>query len=261
MSLALEDATYRIRRATLIEGVSCHFQPGRVAVVLGPNGAGKSTVLKLLAGELSPTGGRATLDRRPVTAWPAEDLARRRAVMPQASRPVPLRVGEVVSLGRSPHRKHSSAALDTAAIEDALSKAGIAALAERTVSSLSGGERQRVTLARALAQLPAGRDRDRACLLLDEPTAALDPAHQHAVMSVARTVAAEGATVVAVLHDINLALQYADDALLLRDGRSVAAGAANDVLTAETLADTYGCSVRFLSQDQAGAPPVAVTGR
>jgi iron complex transport system ATP-binding protein len=196
-----------------------------------------------------------------LTDWPAEALARRRAVMPQSSRPIPLRVAEAVSLGRSPHRRQSSAALDAAAVAQALEAAGIAGLADRVVASLSGGERQRVTLARALAQLPAKHERAQAALLLDEPTAALDPAHQHAVMSLARRTAAEGATVIAVLHDINLALQYADDALLLRGGRATFAGPAAESLTAKALAHTYGCSVRFLPPEQAGARPIAITGQ
>lgn len=261
MTLALHTASVRVRSATLVDGVSWTFRPGRLTAILGPNGAGKSTVLRLLSGEMSPTSGRATLDRRPLSGWPPEEVARRRAVVPQSTRPVPLRVHEAVALGRAPHRRGSSAAEDAATVADALEAVGLTALADRSVASLSGGERQRAALARALAQLPPPAQRGTAHLLLDEPTAALDPAHQHAVMTIARTVAEQGATVIAVLHDINLALHYADDALLLRGGRSISAGAAGDVLTAATLARTYDCSVEFIPRQGAGLPPIAITGR
>ncbi|GAA0567168.1 heme ABC transporter ATP-binding protein [Caenispirillum bisanense] len=252
MSVRLNRASYRVRSKTLVDDVTCAPQRGRLTVVLGANGAGKSTLLRLLAGEIAPTDGTALLGGRPLAAWPAEDLARRRAVMPQATRPLPLRVAEVVALGRAPHRRQSSAALDARVVGEALEEAGVAHLADRPVASLSGGQRQRVALARTLAQLPPPRARDSAVLLLDEPTSALDPAHQHAVMAVARRVAADGAAVVAVLHDMTLALRYGDDAMLLRDGRLLAAGTADSVLTESLLGATYRCRVRFLPDPVTG---------
>lgn len=260
MSLRLERVSFRVRGKMLVEDITLAPRPGRLTVVLGANGAGKSTLLRLLSGEIAPSGGEARLDGRPLNAWPAEALAQRRAVMPQATQPMPLRVADVVALGRTPHRRHSSAAEDRRTVAESLARAGVDHLADRSVASLSGGERQRVTLARTLAQLPPPERRGSAALLLDEPTAALDPAHQHAVMEVARRVAAEGATVVAVLHDITLALRYGQDAVLLRDGRLLSAGAADATLTEEALSETYRCGVRFLTDPATGCK-VAVTGR
>jgi iron complex transport system ATP-binding protein len=177
--------------------------------------------------------------------------------MPQSTAAIPLRVEEVVALGRTPHRRNSSAARDAASVDRALHEVDAAHLVGRTFASLSGGERQRVTLARALAQLP--EHVEGSLLLLDEPTAALDPAHQHAVMGVARRLTAKGAAVVAVLHDLNLALRYATHAVLLRDGRQVAAGGAADQLTPARLSAAYGCPVRFIDDPIDGCP-VAVTG-
>ncbi|SOD98187.1 heme ABC transporter ATP-binding protein [Caenispirillum bisanense] len=252
MTLHLDRVSLRLRGKALVEDVTCAPRPGRVTVILGANGAGKSTLLRLMAGDLAPTAGSATFAGLPLTAWRPGDLARRRAVMPQQTRPLPLRVAEVVALGRAPHRRQSSAAQDARVVAEALEQAEIGHLADRVVASLSGGERQRVSLARALAQLPPPAVRDEAVLLLDEPTAALDPAHQHAVMAVARRVAADGVAVVAVLHAMTLALRYGDDALLLRDGRLLAGGSAAAVLTEAHLSATYRCRVRLLADPVTG---------
>jgi iron complex transport system ATP-binding protein len=219
------------------------LEPGRVLGVLGPNGAGKSTLLRLLAGELAPDAGRVTLDGVALAQWRPAALARRRAVLPQASRlSVPLRAEEVVALGRIPHGGGESEA-DRAAVRAAMAEAGVGAFAGRWLDTLSGGEQQRVHLARVFAQI-AGTPPERTTLLLDEPTAALDWPQQHALLAAARRRAFAGAAVMVVLHDMAHAARYCDRILLLSSGRRVAEGPPASALTEEAIGRAYGHPVR-----------------
>lgn len=239
-SLRAQDVHLRLGRAELLRGVSLQLQPGRVTALLGPNGAGKSTLLGLLAGQRKPTQGQVWLAGRPLADWRADALARVRAVMPQHS-PVAFDflAADIVQMGRYPHRLQPSAQ-EGRIVPAALALADVAHLAERHYASLSGGEQARTQLARVLAQLwepvadaakPHGQPMPR-WLLLDEPTAALDWAHQMQLMDTVRRWAhAEGVGVVAVLHDLNLALRYADHAVVLAKGAVVADGPCAQVLT------------------------------
>jgi iron complex transport system ATP-binding protein len=225
---------------------------GEVFVILGANGAGKSTLLRLLAGEMRPNAGRVFLAGRPVTDWPAGELARLRAVLPQASAlGFPLRVHEVVGLGRLPHAGHASRAADAQALSAAMEQAGVTALADRAYQTLSGGEQQRVQLARVLAQLH-GRRAAETALFLDEPTAALDLPHQHAVLEAARRRARAGGAVVVVLHDLTLAARYAGRVLLLRNGCEVAQGPPEGALDEALVSAAYGVRVTEISDGKSG---------
>ncbi len=226
----------------ILDGVSLRAEAGRVLAVLGPNGAGKSTLLRVLAGEMAPEAGRVVLAGVAAGSWRGVALARMRAVLPQAaSLAFPLAAAEVAALGRIPHAGTAEMRRDGEAVADALSRAGVSHLARRNYATLSGGEQARVQLARVLAQADGPEAR---ALFLDEPTASLDLPHQHAVLAEARTQAARGLAVIAVLHDINLAFRYADDALLLAGGRTVACGRVEEVLTEAALARAYGMLVR-----------------
>lgn len=229
--LHLDAIHLRIGDAVLLDGVSLVVRPGEIVAVVGANGAGKSTLLKVAAGERSPNAGRVTLDGRPLASYAPAVLAGRRAVLPQQSA---LQFGftasEVVALGRTPHAHRSSHKEDDAAVRRALAQAGVGHLAGRRYPTLSGGEQQRVHLARALAQLDGQAHAGAPYLLLDEPTASLDLAHQHAVLRTARALADAGTGVLVVLHDLNLAAQYADRLAVLRRGRLLADGPPADVL-------------------------------
>nr|WP_246527118.1 heme ABC transporter ATP-binding protein [Plastoroseomonas hellenica] len=219
--------------------------PGAVLAVIGPNGAGKSTLLRLLAGELRPSRGNITLDSVPLSAMAPLALARRRAVVAQsAALAFPMRVQEVVGLGRLPWHGSRAAVRDDAATGAALHRVGIAHLARRQYQTLSGGERQRVQLARAFAQLD-GAARP-AALLLDEPTASLDVAHAAALLRALRALAAEGIAVLAVMHDLNEAHFVADRVLVLSEGRPVALGPPEEALAPTLLAPVYGLPFQAL---------------
>jgi iron complex transport system ATP-binding protein len=213
---------------------------GEVGAVLGPNGSGKTTLLRLLTGQLRPDAGSVTFDGRAVGDWRRDALARRVAVLPQQLElPVGFRVAELVEMGRAPHatRLFGSTADDEAAVHRALLDADALDLANRYADELSGGERQRVLVAMALAQEPE-------LLLMDEPTLHLDLAHQVALLAAIRRLQRQrDLTVVAVLHDLNLAAEFAPRVVVLSDGRVAADGAPDDVLTPALVERAFGVRV------------------
>jgi iron complex transport system ATP-binding protein len=229
------DLCVQIGGASLLHGVDFSLAPGEVGAILGPNGAGKSTLLSVLAGLRAPTRGAVWLNGQAVRPSHLAEFAAVRAVLPQDTQVAfDFRVREVVALGRYPHRLNPSH--DEAGIVDAaMALTDVSALAERAVSGLSGGERARVQLARVLAQIwePSTAPR---WLLVDEPTAALDLYHQHHTLRTLRRWSREvgmgmGVGVVAVLHDLNLALRYVDQVWVLDGGRLQAQGPPGQVLT------------------------------
>ena len=227
--------TVSIDDKTLLDDVGVDLRGGELLAVLGPNGAGKTTLIKALAGDLPLDRGEISIDGRPLADFEPRELARRRAVMPQSSYlPFLFTAREVVRMGRAPwegergEREHGAQLTDYAmSLTDTVTYAG------RAYPTLSGGEQSRVTLARVLAQ-------ETPLLLIDEPTAHLDLRHQHLVLQLARDLAAEGAAIVAVLHDLNLAVMYADSVLLLHRGASVAHGPTTEVLQPDILAPVFG---------------------
>ena len=224
----------------LLSEVDCAIRPGELLGVVGPNGAGKSTLLKLLCGDLAPSSGEILLEGRPLRAWKNLEQAKRRAVLPQDSQlSFPFTALEVALMGRSPHVRGAECARDTAIAYETLEVAKALALADRLYPTLSGGEKQRVQLSRVLAQIWEAPETGSRYLLLDEPTNNLDLAHQHGILRIARLLAREGAGVFAVLHDLNLAAQYADRVLLLHGGRVAAAGTPREVLTEALIHATF----------------------
>lgn len=243
MSLVARSLGYSAGSKRLLQDVSLEIPAGELHAVLGPNGAGKTTLLRLLAGELQPDSGEVWLNGRRLDDWSRQDLARQRAVLPQReSLQFGFTATQVVELGRLPCRRHSPAQ-EQAIIADALARAGVGHLAPRRYPSLSGGERARVQLARVLAQVWEPVPEGPRALLLDEPTASLDLAHQHLCLRTARERAAEGLAVLAILHDPNLVLAYADRVSLLCCGQLLATGTPSDVLTEARLQQVYGVTV------------------
>jgi iron complex transport system ATP-binding protein len=241
--LQASDIEVRLGGATRLRQVSLRLPPGELHALLGPNGAGKTTLLRVMAGDLRPDGGSVQLNDRELNRFSARALARCRAVLPQTDHlQFAFSARDVVALGRF-------AAVDqgprqeAAIVEEALTAAGVLHLADRPYPELSGGERARVRFARVMAQLWVADAQASRYLLLDEPTAALDLAHQHACMAMATCLAAGGIGVLAILHDPNLAMRYAHRVTLLSEGRAVTSGAPEEVLSAERLSAVYGVPV------------------
>ena len=238
MSLTAASLSLTLAGIKALDAVSVGFAAGRVTAVLGPNGAGKSSLLSCLAGLRQPDTGVVRLAGIPRPALKPRDLARRVGFLPQsADVHWDIDVATLVGLGRFPWRgRWGETPVDIAAVAAAMAATDIGHLRCRIVNTLSGGERSRVLLARVLAGTPEW-------LLADEPLASLDPAHQLDGLDCLRSIAARGAGVVVVLHDLNQAARVADDVLLMRGGRIMAFGASKNVLTPALIGATYGVSV------------------
>ena len=235
----------------LLSDVNVRLESGEILAILGPNGAGKSTLLKLLAREMTPTRGRVELNGRDLAQWSALALARQRAVLPQSeSLRFPFDVRQVVSLGRYPWSAVSTD-VERRIVAEAMEATGVSHFADRIYTTLSVGERARVQLARVLAQIWESAVGQTRYLLLDEPTASLDLAHQHEVLAAVRRFAARGAGVAMVLHDLNLALQYADRVLLMKGGRIEVAGPVHEALNANDIERVFDVDVDFVRRSDA----------
>jgi iron complex transport system ATP-binding protein len=259
VSLASANAGHRAAGRELLRDISLSVEPGTVHALLGPNGAGKTTLLRVLAGELKPHTGTVTLDGRPLARESAQALARRRAVMTQNdSLRFAFTAAEVAALGRLPFAP-AAAGDEARIVAAALAATGVASLADRSYLRLSGGERTRVRLARVLAQVwEQFEDRrvEPRYLLLDEPAAWLDPAHQHLALRLLRRFATAGGGALVTLHDANLALAYADVASVIADGRIAASGPASSVLAPAILAPIFGMHAERL-ETSGGVPVLA----
>ncbi len=212
------------------------FRPGRLVALLGENGSGKSTLLKVLAGLLAPSSGEVLLDGSSLARIPRRAAARLLGYLPQGFEPFfPATALEVVLLGRTPFLGSfaTPSRRDLEIARCALEEVDAAGLEERDVRSLSGGERQRVYLARVLAGEPR-------ILLLDEPTASLDPRHRFVVLDVLRRRADEGVSCVFSTHEVDLAARTADDAVLLARGQVLAAGPVGESVTERSLSELFG---------------------
>jgi iron complex transport system ATP-binding protein len=246
----LRAVTVEVAGRRILDRVDLQVGPGELVALIGPNGAGKSTALSVLAGDLPPTAGTALIDGVEAHRLRPIELGRRRAVLLQqkgVSFSYPVR--EVVAMGRTPWARTPEASRDDERIADALARTGVEHLVDRDVTTLSGGELARVSLARVLAQ-------DCPIVLLDEPTDALDLGHREQVLSLAAELARGGGAVLAVLHDLDLAAAYADRVVLLHDGRVVAEGRPEEVLTASRIGDVYDHPVEVVPHPSSGVPLV-----
>ncbi len=244
-AISVRGLTVKLGRATVLRDVDLDVPGGQWVGLIGPNGAGKTTLLRALAG-LVRHDGTVALHGTSTTELTRRDWARALAVVPQEPvTPAWLTVSEYVLLGRTPHL--GPLARESAADRDAatrvLERLDLLDHRDRTLGTLSGGERQRVVVARALAQ-------ETGIVLLDEPTAALDIGHQQQALELLDTLRAESAlTLVAAMHDLTLAAQYAERMVLLDEGHVVADGAPADVLTEESLARHYAARARIVRLD------------
>ena len=234
--LAMEDVTVSVAGQVLVANASLALRPGSLTALIGPNGAGKTTLLKAALGLVAPERGTITLDDEPLARLDRAERARRIAYMPQTRHLVwPQPVRDIVALGRFAYGAASGrlSQVDERAIAEALAACHLEGFETRQADTLSGGELARVHLARALAtQAPL--------LIADEPVAALDPRFQHEVLRVFRSTADAGRAVLSVLHDLPLALRYADRLVWMDGGRIVADGSPAETVTAERLRAVFG---------------------
>lgn len=250
MSLHLDRLSWSVGGRLIVDGVDVTPPSGALTGLLGPNGAGKSSLLRLVAGVIAPDAGTTVLDETDLHALRRRDRARRVALVEQeVSAQTPLTVREAVLLGRTPHggRWAGTGPDDDRVVDRAMADAGVTGFADRSLPTLSGGERQRVHLARALAQQPD-------LLLLDEPTNHLDVHAQLETLDLLGRLTRRGVTVLAALHDLNLAAGACDHVVLLARGRVVAAGPVADVLRPDVVEPVYGVRCHVLEHPETGRP-------
>jgi len=252
-AIQLDNVTFAYNGCPVLAGLSLSIARGERLALLGPNGSGKSTLLKLMSGILTPCAGSVLLEGRSPAATPRRELARSIAVVPQDfAVPFSFTVREIIELGRTPHltRWGSYSSLDRQFIDEAVEATGVADISHRVFNELSGGERRRVMIAMALAQKSE-------ILLLDEPTQQLDISRQGDVLNlIVELNTARGMTVVAAMHDLNLAARYFDRVVMLH-GQSIAAdGTPRAVLEPELLQNVYGGPLEVTSRD--GSSPVVL---
>jgi len=247
VALSARDVAVSYGPTVVLAGVSFEVRTGEVVALVGPNGAGKSTLLSVVSGDLDAGSGTVSVNGADVSEWSPIELAIRRGVLTQRSDvSFPFTVEQIVRMGREPWRATDREDDDDAVVEWAVRATDVEALIRREFPSLSGGEQSRAALARVLAQQPG-------LLLLDEPTASLDIAHQEQVLGIARERAASGDAVVVVLHDLGLAAAYADRVVVLHGGGVVADGPPAEVMTGELLSAVYGCAIETLRHPETGS--------
>lgn len=251
--LSAADVTLAYDGRVVVEGLSIDIPDGEITVIIGPNACGKSTLLRALSRLLRPRAGAVVLDGQTIHRMPTKHVAKLLGLLPQSPiAPDGILVGDLVARGRTPHQSlfQQWSVADEAAVRVALEATGTAELVERPVDELSGGQRQRVWIAMALAQ-------ETGLLLLDEPTTFLDITHQIEVLDlVADLNRRDGRTIVVVLHDLNLACRYAHHIVAMRDGRIVASGAPDEVITAENMRAVFGLEAVVIADPLSGTPLV-----
>lgn len=253
--LEAENISYRIHKKKILFDCSFQVLPGTFTAIVGPNGAGKTSLLKIMSGEIKQYEGVVMLNGKDALDIKSKALSRLRAVLPQHTTVnFPFTVEKIIEVGRYPHqttRKENERIID-----EILQLTSLAGFKHRVYQSLSGGEQQRVQMARVMAQIWDEDDDYPKYLLLDEPTASLDLAQQHFLLCLARELCQRNIGVLAILHDLNLAAQYADQLLFLKEGRTVAQGDVATVMTKSIVEETFSYPVKVMYDDATGKPMI-----
>ncbi|MET8316009.1 ABC transporter ATP-binding protein [Rhodococcus erythropolis] len=255
--LHAEKIELRYADRTIVDELSLEIPDGGFTVVVGPNGCGKSTLLRALGRMLAPRSGRVLLDGKDIRSYRTKEVARRIALLPQSPlSPGAITVADLVARGRYPYQSmlRQWSPEDERVVAEALTEVGMRNAADQLVDELSGGQRQRVWIAMTLAQRTP-------VLLLDEPTTFLDIAHQIEVLDLCSQLHQSGRTLVAVLHDLNLAARYATHVVAMRSGKIVMQGSASDVFTPELLREVFDLEALVLEDPETGRPLVVPRDR
>lgn len=258
--LIIDQVGLTISAVPLLNNITLDCPQGTVTALMGPNGAGKTSLLKVISGEHRATQGQVVINGQPSSEWKAADIAKFMAVLPQSSTlEFAFSAQEVVALGRTPH--DTGLVRDTEIVSAALNRVDASYLAERSFVQLSGGEKQRVQLARVLAQIweyCEGNGSTDGILLLDEPSASFDLAHQLMLIEIVQKIAAQGVTVVMVMHDLNLAAKCADQLVMMNCGHCTAVGTAQALLTPELIEQVFSVKAEVMTHPVDGTPLVVM---
>ncbi|MEP6699972.1 MAG: heme ABC transporter ATP-binding protein [Bacteroidota bacterium] len=253
--LKTEKINYSVGKKKILNDISIDFLPGELNMILGPNGSGKSTFLKIFSGELRDYGGTVLYAGKKIETIKKEELARERAVMSQQPElSFPLTVDEVVMMGRYPHFTFNPGKKDEAICHEVMKRMNLESFKERNYLTLSGGEKQRVQYARVLAQIWEKPGSGFRYLFLDEPLTSLDINYQQEFLQIAREFAKNDTVLVAVMHDINLAIQYADKLFFFKEGELVASGKPKDILTKELIKKVFDVQATVINNPVSNNP-------
>lgn len=239
--ITLKDITYKVNNKILVENVSANFETKKLNLIIGPNGAGKSTLIKIICQQLQPTTGIVYYDNKELTTYSIKNLAQIRAVLSQnIELAFPLKVRELVMMGRYPHFNNRPTPKDEEACDAAMNFFDVSEMADRNYLTLSGGEQQRVHFARIVAQIWYPIPNQSRYLILDEPLTFLDVRYQFDFMNkIKLLIEKENIIVIGVVHDLNLAAKFADYILLLNQGKILAAGNKQIVLSKQNIEQVY----------------------
>jgi iron complex transport system ATP-binding protein len=238
----LQHLDFAYNGSLVLKNISQSFEEGKLISIVGPNGSGKSTVLKCMDRILHPKAGIIHLDKKNIFDFRMDELARKIAYVPQSEGGTfPATVFDTILLGRKPHIQWSPKEKDLEITAEMIEKLDLKEIALKSINKLSGGQRQRVFIARALAQEPE-------VLLLDEPTANLDLKHQMEVLKILKELSEQGIAVIIAIHDLNLALQYSDHFVLLKDGEVFAKGG-KEIISNENIEKLYDIKVKIIKDN------------
>jgi iron complex transport system ATP-binding protein len=260
--LKTNNITYSIGKKNILNNISADFLPGEFNMILGPNGSGKSSFLKIFSGEIDDYKGEIFYDEKNIKSSSKGLLAKKRAVMSQ--QPVlsfPLSVEEVIMMGRYPHFTFNPGKKDEHICEEVIHLMQLNTFREQNYLTLSGGEKQRVQFARMLVQIWEPPINGHRYLFLDEPLTSLDINYQQEFLKIAGSLSTKKTVLVAVLHDLNLALQYADKIYFLKEGELVAQGKPNEVLTEELIEQVFAVKANIIKNPISNEPLVLFKGK
>lgn len=255
--LRTENISYIVGKKQILKNISLEFAPGEFNMILGPNGSGKSSFLKIFCGEIPDHQGHVYYENNELGSLKKEALARKRAVMSQQPElNFPLSVEEVVMMGRYPHFTFDPHANDIKICNEVIERMTLQSFRERNYLTLSGGEKQRVQFARVLAQVWEIPSSDTRFLFLDEPLTSLDISYQQEFLQIVKSFLQERTVIAAVIHDINLAIQFADKLFFFKDGELAALGKPSAILTEKLIEDIFGVKTTIINNPVTGSPLV-----
>lgn len=255
--VSVENVSFRVGKTVLLKPLTAGFGEGQFHVIMGANGAGKSTLLKILSGELAPFSGTVWLEGRPLSHYTKKALALKRAVLSQHNHlAFPITVEDVVMMGRYPFFGERPSAADHRICLETMDLLDVRQHARRDYTTLSGGEAQKVQMSRVLAQIWTEAESQKRLLLLDEPVSHLDVKYQYQLLRIAKELCGSGVTVIAVLHEINLALAFADSIHFMKGGEVLHRLASAAQISPQIIDDTFGVTARIWRDESLPRPVV-----
>jgi iron complex transport system ATP-binding protein len=256
--LKLRNISYAIGEKRILQNISVSFEPGKIHMILGPNGSGKSSLLKIFSGETKNYIGDIEYENKNIRLIQTLELAKRRAVLSQQPHlQFPLLVHEVIMMGRYPHFNFNPSKEDEKICDEVINTLKLGGFRNRDYTTLSGGEKQRVQYARVLAQIWESKEEMR-FLFLDEPLNNLDIKYQKEFLDIAKLFLNKQTTIIAIIHDINLAIRYADELHFMKEGRLIASGKSSSLLSEELINDVFEIDSKILKTDEMDFPVIVL---